>query len=76
MYVVVPTPGDYNEMSSILGDQQRPPIWAQMQGKGGGELRGLSQWVQLYAGAQINVRDLTAYLTYDLHRQTQSIDQR
>ncbi len=31
---------------------------------GGGELRGLSQWVQLYTGAQINCGDLTPYLTY------------
>ncbi len=30
----------------------------------GGELRGLSQWVQLYMGAQINFRDLTPCLTY------------
>jgi hypothetical protein len=28
----------------------------------GGELRGLSQWVQLYIGAQINFGDLTPYL--------------
>jgi hypothetical protein len=31
---------------------------------GGGELRGLSQWVQLYTGAQINFGDLTPYLIY------------
>jgi len=31
---------------------------------GGGELRGLSQLVQLYTGAQINFGDLTLYLTY------------
>ncbi len=30
----------------------------------GGELRGLSQWAQLYTGAQINFGDLTPYLTY------------
>ncbi len=30
----------------------------------GPELRGLSQWVQLYTGAQINFGDLTPYLTY------------
>ncbi len=35
---------------------------------GGGELWGLSQWAQLYTGAQINFRDLTRYLTYDSHR--------
>jgi hypothetical protein len=32
--------------------------------KGGGGMRGLSQWVQLYTGAQINYGDLTIYLTY------------
>ncbi len=31
---------------------------------GGGQLRDLSQWVQLYTGAQINFGDLTPYLTY------------
>jgi hypothetical protein len=31
--------------------------------RGGGELRGLSQRVQLYTGAQINLGDLTPYLT-------------
>ncbi len=31
---------------------------------GGGESRGLSLWVQLYIGAQINFRDLTPYSTY------------
>jgi hypothetical protein len=31
---------------------------------GGGELRGLSQWVQLYTGAQITFGDPTPYLTY------------
>ncbi len=30
----------------------------------GGELRGLSQWVRLDTGAQINFGDLTPYLTY------------
>ncbi len=36
-------------------------------GKGGGNCgvsAGLSQWVQLYTGAQINFGDLTPYLTY------------
>ncbi len=32
---------------------------------GRGELRGISQWVQLYTGAQINFGDLTPHLTYD-----------
>ncbi len=31
---------------------------------GGGEVRGLSQWVQLYTGAQINFGDPTPYLAY------------
>jgi hypothetical protein len=34
-----------------------------MQGEGG-KLRGLSQLVQLYTGAQINFGDLGPYLTY------------
>ncbi len=55
--------GSDKEMSSILADQFRPRIWAQMLG-GGGELRDLSQWVKLYTGAQINFGDLTPYLTY------------
>jgi hypothetical protein len=36
-------------------------IWAQCVGRGE-LLRGLSQWVQLYTGAQINFGDLTPYL--------------
>ncbi len=51
--------GGYKEMSSILADQERSRIWAQMW-----ELRGLGQWVQLYTGAQIYLGDLTPYLTY------------
>ncbi len=35
---------------------------------GGRVLRGLSQWVQLYTGAQINFGDLTPYLTYGLNK--------
>ncbi len=31
---------------------------------GGGKLRGLSQWVQLYAGAHLNFEDLAPFLTY------------
>ncbi len=54
-------------MSSILADQKRPRIWAQMR-REGGELWGLSQWVQLYTGAQINFGDLTPYLTYEWPR--------
>ncbi len=34
--------GGHKEMSSILADQYRPRIWAQMRGEG-----GLSQWEQL-----------------------------
>ncbi len=34
--------------------------------RGGGELRCLSQWVQLYTGAHINFGDLTPYWTYDI----------
>jgi hypothetical protein len=34
---------------------------------GRGELRGLSQFVQLYTGAQINFVDLTPHLTYDIN---------
>ncbi len=33
-------------------------------GRGGGGLQGLSQWAQLYTGAQMNFGDLTPYLTY------------
>jgi hypothetical protein len=36
----------------------------------GGELRGLSQWVKLYTGAQINFGDLTPYLTYGMNHIT------
>ncbi len=32
--------------------------------EGRGELQDLSQWVQLYTGAQMNFGDLTPYLTY------------
>ncbi len=32
--------------------------------RGGPELQGLSQRVQLYSGAQINFGDLSPYLTY------------
>ncbi len=37
---------------------------------GGGKLRGLGQWVQLYTGDQINFGDLSPYLTYDLVNDT------
>jgi hypothetical protein len=56
-------------MTSILADQQRPCIWAQLRG-GGGELRGLSQLVQLYTGTHINFVDL---IPYDLTPQRQTM---
>jgi hypothetical protein len=34
---------------------------------GGGKLRGLSQWAQLYTGAPINFGDLTQYLSHACH---------
>ncbi len=42
--------------------------------KWGGELRGFSQWVQLYTGAQINFGDLTPYLTYGHNGAPQNLD--
>ncbi len=59
--------GGYKEMSSILLTKF-PRIWAQSREEGG-ELPGLSQWVQLYTGAQINFGDLTPYLTNDSRKQ-------
>ncbi len=35
-----------------------------MRGEGWGELQGLSQWVQLFTGAKINLADLSPYLIY------------
>ncbi len=55
-------PGGHKEMTSILADPSRPCKWAQMRGYR--ELLGLSQWVQLYSGAQINFKDLPSYSTY------------
>jgi hypothetical protein len=46
-----------------LGWPLAPSYMRPKAGKGA-ELRGLSQWVQLYTGAQINFGDLTPYLTY------------
>ncbi len=40
------------------------PTYMSPNAGGGGKLQGLSQWVQLYAGAQINFEDLTPFLTY------------
>ncbi len=47
-----------------LGRPTEPSYMSPNVGWGGGELRGQSQWVQLYTGAQINFGDLTPYLTY------------
>jgi hypothetical protein len=41
----------------------RAPSYMSSNAGGGKELRGISQWVQLYTGAQINFGDLTSYLT-------------
>jgi len=55
----------HKEMSSIFADQYRPSSYMSPNEGGGVELRGLSQRVQLYKGAQINFGDLTPYLTYE-----------
>ncbi len=48
--------GGYKEMSSIVADQWRPRMWAQMEGGRG------SCWYQpMYTGAQINFGDLIPY---------------
>ncbi len=55
--------GGYKEMLSILVDQWRPRIWAQMRGKGGGGGSGVSANEYSCAhGAQINFGYLTPYL--------------
>ncbi len=55
----------------LMADHIAPSyIWAQMRG-GGVVGLGLSQWVQLYTGAQTNFGDLTPYLTYDISWWTQ-----
>ncbi len=59
----------YKEMSYISADQSRFHIWAQMRGYG----RGLSQWIQLYTGAQIDFGDLTPYLTYDVDQRNTTV---
>jgi hypothetical protein len=40
------------------------PSYMSPNAEGRGELQDLSQWVQLYTGAQINIGDLIPYLTY------------
>jgi hypothetical protein len=52
----------YEEMSSNLGWPIAPTYTSPMRGRG--EFRGLSHLVQLWHGAQINMGDLTPYLTY------------
>jgi hypothetical protein len=54
--------GGYKEMSSILAAWPIAPSYMSPNTGGGGELRGLSQWEQLYKGPQINFEDLTPYL--------------
>ncbi len=59
-------PGGYKEMSIWLTKcalVYEPKCWG---GGSYGVSAGLSQWVQLYTGAQINFGDLTPYLTYDV----------
>ncbi len=46
-----------------LGWPIAPSYMSPNAGGGGTGLRGLSQWEQLYTGAQINFGDLTRYLT-------------
>ncbi len=48
---------------SGLTNSVLPPYLSTIAG-GGGELRGLSQWVQLFTGAKINFGYLTPYLIY------------
>jgi hypothetical protein len=49
-----PKKGGYKEMSSILAAWPIAPSYFSPSAGGGVELRGLSQWEQLYTGAQIN----------------------
>ncbi len=49
------------------------PSYMSPNARGGGELLGLSQWVQLYTGAQINCGDLTPYLTYAVSRRLKGL---
>jgi hypothetical protein len=53
-------PGGYKEMSLYLGWPIEPLVYVPKCGEGGGgELRGLSQWVLLFTGAPINFGDLS-----------------
>ncbi len=56
----------YKEMSSILVDQYRPRMGAQMRGEGGDAGSQPMSKAVPYTGAQINFGDLTTYLTYIL----------
>jgi hypothetical protein len=67
MYITYRTLRGYKEMTSILADQYIAPSYRSPNAGGGGEFQGLSQWVQLYTGAQINFADLTPHLTYVEH---------
>ncbi len=62
--VVCPPQGLQRDVVN-LGWPIAPSYMSPNAGSGGGGLRGLSQWVQLYIGALINFGDLTPYLTYD-----------
>ncbi len=57
--------GGFKEMSSILADQQRPRIRAQMRGEWGSWGVSVKQYICSH-GAQINFWDLTLYLTFDV----------
>jgi hypothetical protein len=54
-------PGGHKEMSSILADQQRPRMLAQMRGRGGVPV---SLSTVMANGAHINFGDLTPYFIY------------
>ncbi len=44
----------------------KTPLIYEPNGGGERELRGLSKWVELYTGAQMNFGDLDPYLTYGI----------
>ncbi len=54
-------PVGYKEISSINNALVYEPKC------GRGEMRGFSQWVRLYTGAQINFGNLIPYLTYEIN---------
>jgi hypothetical protein len=53
--VSVYIPGGYKEMSLYLACWSTAPSYMSPNTEGGGETRGLSQCIQLYIGAQINL---------------------